>query len=139
MMDGYAVRAADLERARPESPVTLQLRGRIAAGETFASEISPGECVRIFTGSPLPAGADAVIMQEDTRPDPSGPAMILFLDAVKPWENVRFRGEDLKRGAIIAEPGALLTAGRLSLLAAAGVTRCHRGKMSRRGPARKRF
>ena len=128
MMDGYAVRAADLAAACADLPVTLQLRGRIAAGEIFTGKIGAGECVRIFTGSPLPAGADAVIMQEDTRPDSSNPGVIQFLDAVKPWENVRFRGEDLKLGAVIGEPGDLLTTGRISLLAAAGVTDVTVGK-----------
>ena len=52
----------------------------------------------MFTGAPLPAGADAVVMQEDTRADAAGAERILVLDAVKPWENVRFRGEDVRAG-----------------------------------------
>src|ERR1700716_1340516 len=92
-MDGYAVRAKDVQGAAPDSPKQLRLRGKVAAGESFAGALEAGDCVRIFTGSPLPPGADAVVMQEDTRTDPAQPETVWFLDAVKPWENVRFRGE----------------------------------------------
>src|SRR6185312_10262895 len=103
------------------TPKTLHLCGRVAAGEIFGGEVAAGDCVRIFTGSPLPRGTDAVIMQEDTRPTPNQPDAIQFLDTAKPWENVRFRGEDVKRGAILGEIGDVLTPNRLALLAAAGV------------------
>src|SRR5262249_8489735 len=66
-MDGYAVRAPDLAAARVDAPVRLRVVGRVAAGESFSGEISSGSCVRLFTGSLLPRGADAVVMQEDTR------------------------------------------------------------------------
>ncbi len=120
-MDGYAVRAADLPGASATSPVTLQLTGRVAAGELFDGEVMSGACVRLFTGSPLPRGADAVVMQEDTRIDPAEPGAVSFLDAAKPWDNVRFRGEDVKAGAVLTASGAELTASRISLLAAAGL------------------
>ncbi len=67
-------------------------------------------------------------MQEDTRLDPARPDALLFLDAPKPWENVRFRGEDLKCGAVLGEAGDELTAGRLSLLAAAGLAHVSVGR-----------
>jgi molybdopterin molybdotransferase len=127
-MDGYAVRAADLPRANATSPVTLQLTGRVAAGEMFDGEVKPGTCVRLFTGSPLPRGADAVVMQEDTRVDPAQPAAVLFLDAAKPWENVRFRGEDLKAGAVLMPGGVELTASRINLLGAAGLDEVRVGR-----------
>lgn len=120
-MDGYAVRAGDVIAASAGAPVTLQLLGRVAAGDSPAAGVPVGGCVRVFTGSPLPAGADAVVMQEDTRVDPVTPDVVRVLDAAKPWENVRFRGEDVKRGAIIVRAGEKLTAGRVGLLAAAGV------------------
>jgi molybdopterin molybdotransferase len=94
--------------------------GRVAAGEVFSGLISPGSCVRIFTGSPLPRGADAVVMQEDTRVSPDEPGGVLVLAPAKLWENIRLRGEDLKSGAILAQAGDLLTAGRIMCLAAAG-------------------
>lgn len=120
-VDGYAVQAKHLISASSHDPVALQIIGKIPAGETFSGEIKPGQCARIFTGSVLPKGADAVAMQEDTRIDPKRSNRILFLDSVKPWENIRFRGEDVKAGSILVEPGARLNAGQLCLLAAAGI------------------
>lgn len=120
-MDGYAVRASDVAAASAATPVTLHLNGRVAAGDAPAVSVQASGCVRVFTGSPLPTGADAVVMQEDTQTDSAAPDFVRVLDAAKPWENVRFRGEDVKRGAIIVRAGEKLTAGRVGLLAAAGV------------------
>ncbi len=119
-MDGYAVRAADVAGASAEKPAVLRVVGRVAAGESFADEISLGECVRLFTGSPLPRGADAVVMQEDTQTDSAQPDIVRVLDAARPWENVRLQGEDVKRGAVLLAAGERLTAGRIGLLAAFG-------------------
>jgi molybdopterin molybdotransferase len=119
-VDGYAVRARDVASATPQNPVSLALAGKIAAGENFRGELSAGQCIRIFTGSILPAGADAVIMQEDSQTDANRPHEILFLDSAKPWENVRFRGEDVKRNAAILEAGQVLGAAQMALLAAGG-------------------
>ena len=132
-MDGYAVRAADVTSARPESPVRLQLRGRVAAGEIFTGELGAGECVRLFTGSPLPRGADAVVMQEDTRIEGANAGEVLFGDGVRPLENVRLRGTEVKQGSSLAEPGEVLTAGKLGLLAAAGVAEINVGRRPRIG------
>ena len=118
-MDGYAVRAADVAGASADAPVPLREVGRAAAGEVFAGSLETGCCVRVFTGSPLPAGADAVVMQEDTRIH--SPGLIEVLDAVKPWENVRFRGEDVRQGGELIAAGQRLNAGRLGLLAATGL------------------
>jgi len=120
-MDGYAVRASDLKSATAARPVSLLLCGKIPAGEIPRDELNTGSCVRIFTGSALPRGADAVVMQEDTRPAPDGTAEILFLESVKPWENVRIRGEDVKRGAGLFSPGDRISVGGAGLLAALGV------------------
>jgi molybdopterin molybdotransferase len=128
-MDGYAVRASDLSKASADQPVRLQLRGRIAAGENSNDTVEPGACVRVFTGSLLPAGADAVVMQEDTNPGQHGE--VLINDSVKPWENVRFRGEDVKRGTVLAEDGELLGAGKISLLTATGVSHVEVGRQPR--------
>jgi molybdopterin molybdotransferase len=118
-VDGYAVRAQDVASASPKNSVSLPLAGRIAAGENFSSELSASQCIRIFTGSMLPRGADAVVMQEDTQVDAN--QNILILDSAKPWENVRFRGEDIKRGAAIVAAGDMLGAAHIALLAATGV------------------
>jgi molybdopterin molybdotransferase len=128
-MDGYAVRAKDLAGAKAGSPVRLRLAGRVAAGENFDGQVLPGTCVRLFTGSALPPGADAVVMQEETRVEEDKPEEVLFLEKVGPWENIRFQGEDVKRGQALGAAGTVVTAGRLSLLAAAG---CERVKVGRR-------
>jgi len=120
-VDGYAVRAADVAAATSENPVRLRLIGRVAAGESFAGELTSSASVRLFTGSPLPRGADAVVMQEDTRMESAEAREVLVCDPVRPWENVRFRGEDVKRGAGLVDRGEALTLGRIGLLAATGV------------------
>ncbi|MBI4659231.1 MAG: molybdopterin molybdotransferase MoeA [Verrucomicrobia bacterium] len=120
-MDGYAVVAQDLLRAGAENPVILRMAGRIAAGDVFQGEVARGACVRIFTGSPMPRGADAVVMQEDTRKDSENADNVFFLDTVRPWENVRLKGEDVKQGTILGAAGERLTAARIGVLAAAGV------------------
>jgi molybdopterin molybdotransferase len=127
-MDGYALVARDLRDAIASTPAALRLVGRVAAGEVSHQRVSPGTCVRLFTGSPLPEGADAVVMQEDTRLDPTNPNTILCLDAVKPWENVRLKGEDVKGGAVLINAGERLTASRVSLLAAAGASEISVGR-----------
>ncbi len=126
-MDGYALRAPDVASAKPASPVRLRLAGKVAAGQVFPGEVTPGTCVRLFTGSPLPPGANAVVMQEDTRVDANAPGEVLILTPVQPGENVRARGEDVKHGALLAEAGEVLSVGRISLLAAAGVARVQVG------------
>ena len=119
-MDGYAVRAADVAGASAEKPVALRLIGQVGAGQVFKGGVGVQTCVRLFTGTPLPAGADAVVMQEDTRAEGDN---VLVLDRARPWENVRLRGEDVKAGALLATPGTRLGAGHLGLLAATGIAR----------------
>lgn len=131
-MDGYALHSQDVvQGAKPDAPVSLRVAGKVAAGEVFPGEIVPGTCVRIFTGSPLPRGTDAVVMQEDTRVAPERPEEVLILEGVKPWENVRFRGEDVKAGATLVRAGEKMTAGRLALLAAAGASPIEVGRQPR--------
>jgi molybdopterin molybdotransferase len=127
-MDGYAVRSADLTRATAKSPGRLKLIGKVAAGETLSTELAANECVRLFTGSPLPLGADAIVMQEDTRIDTTRPNEILVVETVKPWENVRFRGEDVKRGTPLIASGNRITIGQIALLAAQGLSEAKVGQ-----------
>jgi molybdopterin molybdotransferase len=127
-MDGYALRAADVASAKLNSPVCLRLAGKVAAGETFTGEVMTGTCVRLFTGSPLPPGADAVVMQEETRVEPNAAGEVLILAPVGPGENVRSRAEDVQQGSTLAEAGELLTAGRIGLLAAVGLNRVPVGR-----------
>ncbi len=120
-MDGYAVISKDVSLASVDRPVCLKVIGRVAAGENFSGQVERGTCVRIFTGSAMPSGADAVVMQEDTRTDPKAAAdQVDILDVVKPWENIRFEGEDIKKGTVVAKRGQPLNTGKISLLAAVG-------------------
>jgi len=121
-MDGYAVRSADVASASPQSPTLLKLAGHVPAGAVFTGTVQPGTCVRVFTGSPMPAGADAMVMQEDTRLETNQPERVLVLDRAKPWENVRFRGEDIKAAGVLAQAGEIITVGRMGLIAAAGIS-----------------
>jgi len=112
-MDGYAVRAAEaLSGAR------LQCIGEAPAGAVFEGEVGKGQCVRIFTGSPMPAGANAVVMQEDTHVEGE---TIEIAEGVKPLEHVRLRGEDVREGDLIGHAGELLSPGHLALLGSCGL------------------
>lgn len=119
-MDGYAVRAADITTASPDSPVVLRCVGETPAGQPPGPGLQNGECWRVFTGSPIPAAADAVVMQEDVRVDSATPERIEVLDSARPWDNVRFRGEDIKSGDRLAEAGTQIRFGLLASLAAMG-------------------
>jgi len=132
-VDGFAVRAEETSAASHPHPVRLHLAGRVAAGQHFNGEIAPGQCIRIFTGSPMPRGSNAVVMQEDTRVEVNKPGDILVLEPVKPWENVRFQGEDVKQGATLAGPGEQLTIGRIALLAAGGIAEVPTARQPRVG------
>lgn len=118
-MDGYAVRSADLRGASASSPVTLRQTAQVPAGAFSSQIIAPGCCVRLFTGSPLPPAADAVLMQEDTEPVDG--ACIRCRAEVEPGENIRCRGEDVRAGAVLGEVGEIVSAGALGLFAAVGL------------------
>lgn len=113
MVDGYALRAADSASGR-RLPVT----GCQPAGADLGLRCGPGEAVRLFTGAPLPAGADAVLMQEDADTSPEG---LLCREPVQPGENVRRAGAELCAGQVLLEPGDRLTASKLGLLASQGL------------------
>ena len=118
-MDGYAVAAGTLQAASPENRVTLRVAGKVGAGQAYAGTLREGECIRIFTGSPLPSGADAVVMQEDVEATSTGSA--IFHEPVRPFENVRLRGEDVRVGTSLGQPGQAVTIPLAGLLAACGV------------------
>ncbi|MGD0641020.1 MAG: gephyrin-like molybdotransferase Glp [Roseiarcus sp.] len=111
-MDGYAVRAADAAIA----PVRLQVIGESAAGHAFAGSVAAGEAVRIFTGAPMPAGADAVALQEDAQREG---AAVTLQTGVASGENVRPRGFDFAEGEAALAAGRRLTPRDIALAAAA--------------------
>lgn len=118
-MDGWAVRTVDL-RGQP-----LQIAGESAAGAGFAGSLGPGETARIFTGAPLPAGADRVVIQEEARAEGDGLRVLAAADAPT-W--VRKQGADYGVGRVLLEAGVRLNPWRIALAASAGVgsLMCHR-------------
>jgi len=118
-MDGYALRSADTRDAATPSPARLALGGRVPAGAMAERPLRPGEAFRIFTGAPLPEGADAVIPQEDVATEGGS---LLVPRPVADGDFVRPRGEDMKRGDRVLERGRILSAADIGMLAAVGRT-----------------
>jgi molybdopterin molybdotransferase len=117
-MDGYALRAADVGAASRDTPVALRVVDRIYTGQPSSVTIEPGTCAEIATGAPLPAGADAVIMVEETAKDDDD--RIRFFAAAHAGQNIGRRGADITRGDRVSAAGELLTPGRIGALAAIG-------------------
>ncbi|MGV4275193.1 molybdopterin molybdotransferase MoeA [Citrobacter farmeri] len=112
-MDGYAVRLADLASGQP-----LAVAGKAFAGQPFQGEWPVGSCIRIMTGAPVPAGCDAVVMQEQTEQTEDG---VRFIADVRAGQNIRHRGEDIKQNAVVFPAGTRLTTGELPVLASLGI------------------
>ncbi|MEO0324223.1 MAG: gephyrin-like molybdotransferase Glp [Myxococcota bacterium] len=112
-MDGYAVRSADA--AAPGA--RLRLLGEAPAGHAFDGELTPGTCVRTFTGGRLPPGADAVLLQEDAE---RVGEMVTFREAATPGRFRRPRGLDFREGDLLLSPGQRLGPRHVALAAAAG-------------------
>jgi molybdopterin molybdotransferase len=115
-VDGYAVRAADLDTARETS---LTIVDRVAAGHAATHALAAGEAIRIFTGAPMPADADTVFMQEDCRVEGS---TVLVPPGLKLGANRRLAGEDMRAGAVALPAGRRLAVQHVALAAALGLT-----------------
>jgi molybdopterin molybdotransferase len=115
-VDGYAVRHADLDG---KADTRLMVIERVTAGHAAARALAAGAAMRIFTGAPMPAGADTVFMQEDVRRD--GDAVIVPA-GLKAGANRRLAGEDLRAGSIALPAGRRLAAQHVALAAAIGMT-----------------
>ncbi|MGH9187516.1 MAG: molybdopterin molybdotransferase MoeA [Acidimicrobiales bacterium] len=112
-MDGFAVRAAD-------TPGELAIVGTLAAGAAPTVEVGPGQAIRIMTGAPMPAGADAVVMVERTSTSNDG-RVVQIEAAAGSGDNVRRAGDDLRQGDVVIEGGSPLTPAHLGVLASIGV------------------
>ncbi|MCL6472296.1 MAG: molybdopterin molybdotransferase MoeA [Firmicutes bacterium] len=119
-MDGYAVRSEDTAGAWPAGPVELKVLGNLAAGYVPESSIGKGEAIRIMTGAQMPEGADAVVMVENTEKTNGG---VLIFTPVKPGENVRFAGEDIRVGEVALRRGKKITPGDIGMIASVGKAR----------------
>jgi len=130
-MDGYAVVAASTAGASPEHPVELRVIGELAAGYVFEGRVEPGTAVRIMTGAPIPAGADAVVPFEET--DESGLSApratgrvartVRVLKEAAPGANIRPAGDDVREGEVVLPRETLLGPAQIGVLASLGRTR----------------
>ena len=121
-MDGYAVRAEDVADADEQNPVRLRLSGESRAGGPLPLRLEPGTACRIFTGAPIPAGADAIVIQEDTERD--GDHVHVF-EASPVGLYVRAQGSDVSVHATIVAEGERLWPGEIGILASQNIERVH--------------
>lgn len=143
-VDGYAVRAEDTTGATREQPVPLRVLGEVPAGAVARQAVLPGACMRVMTGAPIPDGADAMVMVEDTlpfapHPQVSSPRVpgratgpsdqdrgegeaeeVAILAPARRGDHIRRRGEDVKRGARVLAAGTQIGAAEAAMLAAMG-------------------
>jgi molybdopterin molybdotransferase len=117
-MDGYAARGSDVRGASESQPVRLRVVEQLPAGHFPSRSIGPGECARIFTGAPLPEGADSVIRQEDTD---GGADFVTVLKDRDVEVNIRRIGEDIRKGSTVLHSGAELGPAQLGVLASLAV------------------
>jgi len=121
-MDGYAVRAADTRLPGPDAAaeVELEVLEDLPAGRLSRRALGPGQAARIMTGAPLPGGADAVVMVEDSEAAGRG---VKIRREVRPGDNIGRAGEDLKKNEVALDRGALIGPAEVAMLAAAGLAR----------------
>ncbi len=131
-MDGYAVRAADLERASPGAAVVLPVVETVAAGAVAARALGAGEAMRIMTGAPIPEGADAVVPFEEAEAIGSGAGeRARFVRRCAPGTSVRGAGEDVARGTQVLDVGRELSPHDIALLASLGIAKVEVGRAPR--------
>jgi molybdopterin molybdotransferase len=119
-MDGYAVRAEDTIGASPATPRTLQRIETIFTGQVPQRRVGAGECAEIATGAPMPEGADAVVMVEETDIDERG--VVSAFAPASARQNIGRQGSDIRKGQHVLQPGVLLNASRVGSIAALGLT-----------------
>jgi molybdenum cofactor synthesis domain-containing protein len=117
-MDGYAVRAADTSGATPTRPAILACIEKVFTGQMPARPVGERECTEIATGAPMPPGADAVVMVEQTAADVS---RIQIFAGAEPGQNIGRQGADIKSGQTVMRTGEVLNASRVGALAALGL------------------
>lgn len=124
-LDGYAVRTADLTGAGADSPVRLEVLGSVLAGATATTPVGPGQAWKVMTGAPLPAGADVVVMVENTSANKENPrskpgdSIELFAQPNR-GVGVRQAGSDVRVGQLVFPRGTVLRAAHLGVLASVG-------------------
>ena len=127
-MDGYAVRSADTAGASRQSPVVLRCIEQTFTGQVSRQPVGPGQCIEVATGAPLPSGADAVVIVEDTEASaaPEGAPYegggVRVFASVQPGQNIGRQGADISRGQTVLRAGTFLNASRAGALSALGLT-----------------
>lgn len=128
-MDGYAVHAADTEGASDTDPRELRVVADLAAGYILDTPVERGEAVRIMTGAPMPPGADSIVPFEETDEPLREPnqraqraATVKVLKAANVGANIRYRGEDMRRGEVILPAGRTVRPSEVGVLASVGAT-----------------
>jgi len=119
-VDGYAVKAQDTFGADENQPATLKVSGAVSVGEQPLVKVNEGEAVEIVTGAPIPDGADAVVMFEDTEREDDE---LRVYSGVTANENVMKRGSDIKKGETVLKKGQLMGSSEIGVLAALGLTK----------------
>lgn len=119
-MDGYAVRASEIESASAEAPVVREVVATIAAGDPAEHRLEPGQAARIMTGAPIPGGADVVVPHELTR---FTPTEVVFSGPLPAGKNIRRRGGDMSPGLVVLQAGARLGGAQVAVCATVGETR----------------
>lgn len=122
-MDGYAVRAADTSAASQDAPVVLRVVDHIAAGAMPKAAVGPGEASRIMTGAPVPEGADAIVMVENTEGLEAGGGTggtVAVRRAAFAGDHIRLKGEDVRAGDVVIGAGEVVGPAGVGLLAAVG-------------------
>ena len=133
-MDGYAVQAVDTAPAGAsldgDGAAELRVIGELAAGYLYEGVLGPGEAVRIMTGAPMPDGADSIVPFEETdetglrapgQSDATAQRSVRVLKAARPGANIRRRGEDVRRGALILTRGLVLRGAEIAVLSSMGI------------------
>lgn len=123
-VDGYAVRAASVSGASPESAVELVVVGEVAAGAHSDTTLGDGEAIRIMTGAPIPAGADAIVMVEDTQrlgTDAGGVERVRVTASVSPGDALRGAGSDVRAGTHLFDAGTCIAPAMSAVLASTNV------------------
>lgn len=124
-MDGFAVRREDLCNASPENPVICKVIAEVPAGSVYSGLINKGEVVRIMTGAPVPEGADAVVKYEIVDylgSDGKKGSEVLFSAPATPAENIRSKGEEIKKNEVAIAAGEVVSAAGVGFLASCGIT-----------------
>ena len=126
-MDGYAVRAVDTAGASRQSPVVLRCIAQTFTGQVPDLSVGPGQCIEVATGAPLPPGADAVVIVEDTAADAGTPKGVPYegirvFASVQPQQNIGRQGADISRGQTVLRAGTFINPSRAGALSALGLT-----------------